>query len=168
MAADLEKGSQHSTHPQSDSPPNSLPPIGLDLSPAEVTLEELIKKLGPAPLPSKLAQEIRGLRAKLLQNADASPRAVANMLGPDTHPLIGCGLLRYLGWTVIARYLSRVVHAFGKWRDEERWLRPYCPPVARCRQWLSWPESILHGYVSSHVVVVALVGVTAERAAHFA
>lgn len=28
---------------------------------------------------------------------------------------------------MITRYFSRVVHAFGEWRDEEQWLRRYCP-----------------------------------------
>ena len=37
------------------------------------------------------------------------------------------GLLRHLGWTVLARYLAPVVDAFGRWRDDERWLRHYCP-----------------------------------------
>lgn len=36
-------------------------------------------------------------------------------------------LARYLRWTVLVRYLSPVVQAFGEWRDEERWLRSYCP-----------------------------------------
>jgi FdhE protein len=34
---------------------------------------------------------------------------------------------RYLGWAVLVRYLSPLVEAFGRWRDEERWLRNYCP-----------------------------------------
>ena len=99
----------------------------IDLSPAEITLDELLKKLGSSPLPDELAQDIRGLQAELLQEADAPDGAVANLLGPDTRASMDCGLLRYLGWTVVARYLSRVVDAFGKWRDEERWLRRYCP-----------------------------------------
>jgi FdhE protein len=37
------------------------------------------------------------------------------------------GLLRYLGWTVLARYLRSVVNAFDAWRDDDRWLRNYCP-----------------------------------------
>jgi FdhE protein len=37
------------------------------------------------------------------------------------------GLLRYLTWTATALYLGPVVNAFGEWRDEEKWLRRYCP-----------------------------------------
>jgi FdhE protein len=37
------------------------------------------------------------------------------------------GLLLYLAWTATARFLRPVVKAFDSWRDEERWLRSYCP-----------------------------------------
>jgi FdhE protein len=37
------------------------------------------------------------------------------------------GLSRYLACAVLARYLRSVVEAFGQWRDEDRWLRKYCP-----------------------------------------
>jgi FdhE protein len=36
-------------------------------------------------------------------------------------------LLRYLGWLALSQYLRPVVKAFGNWREEERWLRSYCP-----------------------------------------
>jgi FdhE protein len=37
------------------------------------------------------------------------------------------GLRRYVGSAVLVRYLEPVVRAFAAWRDEERWLHPYCP-----------------------------------------
>ncbi|HKW00192.1 MAG TPA: formate dehydrogenase accessory protein FdhE [Vicinamibacterales bacterium] len=37
------------------------------------------------------------------------------------------GWQRFLGSMILARYLSSVVHAFGSWRDEERWFRNACP-----------------------------------------
>jgi hypothetical protein len=37
------------------------------------------------------------------------------------------GLLRYLAWTAMAQFLRPAVNAFDAWRDEERWLRRYCP-----------------------------------------
>ena len=37
------------------------------------------------------------------------------------------GLLRFLGWTALARALRPVVEGFAGWRDDERWLRRYCP-----------------------------------------
>ena len=47
------------------------------------------------------------------------------------------GLLRYLGWTAAARHLRPVVAAFSSWRDEERWLRSYCPCAERRPRWRS-------------------------------
>ena len=99
----------------------------IDLRPVEITLAALIGKLGSAPLPDKLVQDIRDLQVELGQDPDFSQRTVAGLLDPDAPASTPFGLLRYLGWTVMARYLSRVVDAFGKWREEERWLRRYCP-----------------------------------------
>jgi FdhE protein len=48
-------------------------------------------------------------------------------MGEDSLAPSSPGLLRYLGWTAMAAYLRPVVKAFESWRDEERWLRPYCP-----------------------------------------
>ena len=54
-------------------------------------------------------------------------RIVGFLLGDDTLAPSSSGLLRYLGWTAMARFLRPVVTAFDSWRDEERWLRRYCP-----------------------------------------
>ena len=67
---------------------------------AETVADSLIERLASAPLPEPLATSCREL-----------------------HP----GLLHYVGWTVLARYLVPVVNAFDAWRNEERWLRNYCP-----------------------------------------
>jgi FdhE protein len=99
----------------------------IDLRPVGITLEALIGKLGSPLLPDKLVQDIRDLQVASGRDPDFSQRAVARLLDPDAPPSTHFGLLRYLGWTVMARYLSRVVDAFGKWRDEEGWLRRYCP-----------------------------------------
>jgi FdhE protein len=36
-------------------------------------------------------------------------------------------LFRWLLWAVLARDLEPLVAAFERWRDEDRWLRNYCP-----------------------------------------
>jgi len=99
----------------------------IDLRPVGTTLEALIEKLGSAPLPDNLLQGIRELQGELHRDADALQRAVVKLLDPNSRASIDCGLLQYLGWTVMAHYLSRVVDGFGNWRDEESWLRRYCP-----------------------------------------
>jgi FdhE protein len=37
------------------------------------------------------------------------------------------GLLRYAGWVVRCAALRPLLDAFDQWRDDDRWMRPYCP-----------------------------------------
>jgi FdhE protein len=48
---------------------------------------------------------------------------LASMPLPRTDP----GLRRYLRSAVLVRHLGPLVGEFASWRDEERWLRRYCP-----------------------------------------
>ena len=85
-----------------------------------------------APL-AKLTSSLRGW---LAEEGDASlaeiarsphfPEGMVEWLlggGEPARP----GLLRFLGWTVLSRQIRPLVRRFAVWRDEERWLRPYCP-----------------------------------------
>jgi FdhE protein len=99
----------------------------IDLSRPEDAALALIKKLASSPLPGTLAQQCRVLEAELHLAGDPPGLAEARVPSRDsfspTHP----GLFRYLGWAVLVRYLSPVVSEFNGWRNEERWLRNYCP-----------------------------------------
>lgn len=86
----------------------------IDLAPAETALLSLIRKLASSPLPGNLAQQCRDLEAEL----DPVPEEYS-----PTHS----GLYRYLRSAVLARHLVHIVVAFDAWRNEERWLRNYCP-----------------------------------------
>jgi FdhE protein len=103
------------------------PVAGIDLVPAESTIGVLLEKL-VSRLPEKLAQEAKILNTELTGELGMSGRIIDWVLDRE-----GCvtvrsqGLLRYLGWTVLGRYLRPLVNAFASWRDEERWLRNYCP-----------------------------------------
>lgn len=101
--------------------------LAIDPSPVGIIVKSLTEILYSRILPDKLTQDLRALHAEMHEDVLASQRAVARLLDPDASAPIDSGLLRYLCWTVIARHLSRVVDAFGKWRDEERWLHRYCP-----------------------------------------
>lgn len=101
--------------------------VAIDFRDAERALTSLIEGLAMKPLPEKLAQDIRTLKAQLDSDRDSPRRALAWLLDSDSFTPTNPGLLRYLGWTVLARCLSPVVEAFSGWRDEERWLRSYCP-----------------------------------------
>jgi FdhE protein len=101
--------------------------VAIDLSRPEDAVLSLIEQLASSPLPGTLAQQCRVLEAELHRAAEAPGLAEAGVLSKNsfspTHP----GLFRYLGWAVLVRYLTPVVSAFDGWRNEERWLRNYCP-----------------------------------------
>ena len=98
-----------------------------DLEPAGRWIVSLVERLAAQPLAGGLAKEASALDAHLRDQADVSRRVVSWLLGDDSINPVSPGLLRHLGWTVMARYLSPVVEAFALWRDEEGWLRHYCP-----------------------------------------
>jgi FdhE protein len=99
----------------------------VDVRLVEEILKSLIAKLDSSPLPQKQASDIRDLHAELREHPRALQRAVNALLDRERPASRHSGLLWYLGWTVMAQYLSRVVDAFGEWRDEEEWLRTCCP-----------------------------------------
>jgi FdhE protein len=87
----------------------------------------LIEKMSSVLLSGKLAQETRLVESELRGDPDAPRRAVAWLLDRDVYASANPGLLRYFGWTVLAHHLSPLVDAFAYWREEECWLRSYCP-----------------------------------------
>jgi len=103
------------------------PSIAIDVHDAEKVLTSLVETLASRPLPGKLAQDCRTLEAQLNGDRDSPRRALDWLLDEDSFSPTNPGLLRYLGWTVLARYLAAVVVAYGDWRDEDLWLRSYCP-----------------------------------------
>jgi len=98
----------------------------VDLGPGTAAIGALVRKLEAGPLPEPVAAQVHALSADL-RPADRLDRVVVWLLGDDTFAPAAPGLLRYLGWTTLARVLAPLVGAFGQWRDEERWLRRYCP-----------------------------------------
>jgi FdhE protein len=101
--------------------------VGIDLISAEFTLRVLLERL-VSRLPEKLAYQVRGLNIELDGELAAPGRIADWLLERDGYITVqNQGLLRYLGWAALARYLRPVVDAFAAWRDEERWFRNYCP-----------------------------------------
>jgi FdhE protein len=99
----------------------------IDLEPGARIAEALLERLASGPSPGTLAAEARALQAALRREPHASRRIVDFVLGDETLTPPFPGPLRYVAWTAIARFLHPVVTAFEGWRDEERWLRRYCP-----------------------------------------
>jgi len=101
--------------------------VAIDFGDVEMVLTSLIEALALKPLPGNLAEDSRSLETQLHSDQDSPRGALAWLVDNDSFTPANPGLLRYLGWSVLARCLRPVVEAFSDWRDEERWLRPYCP-----------------------------------------
>ena len=99
----------------------------IDLQPAEEVITRLIHELASGVLHDPSAKQIAALAVELRGEQNAPHRVLGWLVHeiefPSNHP----GLLRYLGWTALRRFLRPVVEVFAAWRDEERWLRRYCP-----------------------------------------
>jgi FdhE protein len=78
--------------------------------------------LESSKVPIDLAPLENGVRSLTETLASSLPEPLAEHCRAENP-----GLLRYLRATILVRYLHPVVGAFGQWRDEERWLRNYCP-----------------------------------------
>ena len=99
----------------------------VDLEPVGPLVAELVRRLETEPLPGPVGAEVRALSSKLSQSAELSGRIVPFLLGDESVEVPSPGLLRFVGWTVLARALRPLVEAFDGWRNEDRWLRRYCP-----------------------------------------
>lgn len=99
----------------------------IDLRPAESLLVSMVQRLASRGLLRKLDEQTQGLARELSACHDSSLGAVAWLVDKNSFSTSQPGLLQYFGWAVLSRYLSTVLAAFANWRDEERWLRNYCP-----------------------------------------
>ena len=106
-----------------------LQSLNADIDPglAGKALVALVATLSSAPLDGKLAAEASALHADLQGETNRERCAVDWLLGDPGFSPSSPGMMRYLGWSVLARYLRPVVAAFAAHRDETRWLRRYCP-----------------------------------------
>jgi FdhE protein len=100
-------------------------PIDLEL--VGSSIESLVQWMASDAMAGKRAEEAAALDTELRRVTDSPRRIVSWLLGDDAWAPPSSGLLRYLGWTALSRFLRPLVDAFGLWRDEERWLRNYCP-----------------------------------------
>jgi FdhE protein len=99
----------------------------VDLEPGGEMAGVLIERLASERLSGRFAAETRALDKELRREPHISRRIADFLLDKQTLRAPFPGLLRYLAWTATARFLRPVVNAFEGWRDEERWLRRYCP-----------------------------------------
>lgn len=87
----------------------------------------VLSQLSLARLPGAMAEQCHALTRELNQAPHDTRETISTLLAHgrvnSAHP----GLLRYLMWRTAARTLRQLTTAFAAWRDEERWLRNYCP-----------------------------------------
>lgn len=101
--------------------------VAIDFAPVERMVRLLVQRLASSHLPGNVADQARTLKAELGRELDARCCVAAWLLDNTVFASTCPGLLRYLGWTVLSRCLRPLVDAFGRWREEESWLRSYCP-----------------------------------------
>ena len=99
----------------------------VDLEPGGRMAAALLERLASGTSSGQLATETRALDTELRREPQVSRRIADFLLGDETLTPPFPGLLRYVAWTAMARFLRPVVNAFDGWRDEDRWLRRYCP-----------------------------------------
>src|SRR5918993_2222461 len=97
----------------------------IDLEPGGRMAFALLEKLAASP--GSIGAAARALDMELRPEPQIARRIADFLLGDDSLTLSSPGLLRYVGWTAMTRFLRPVVTAFESWRDEDRWLRRYCP-----------------------------------------
>ena len=98
----------------------------VDVSPALEAVRMLVARLAAAPLPATTAARCRALAIEL-DDANGEPLRDDGSASPAGISPPHQGLYRYLAWSVLGRFLRPVVIAFDGWRDEDHWLRNYCP-----------------------------------------
>ncbi len=99
----------------------------VELEPLGSGAVALVAALATSALPERIALGIRELDAELRAEPKAALRVADWLLGDEGLAPSSPGLLRFLGWRTARLHLAPLVDAFAAVRDEERWLRSYCP-----------------------------------------
>ena len=100
------------------------------LAPTGRLIDDVVARLASEPLEEPVGADMRVLHAELRRDAGAINRAIDWLLAGDALAPPGAGSFQYVGWLVMTAYLRPVLEAFAAWRDDEGWLRRYCPTCA--------------------------------------
>ena len=99
----------------------------IDLEPAGHAIVSVVATLASDALCPTLSEDAVALSGQLREDRDASRHVVDWLLGDETWEPLRAGLLRTAGWLTLAAALRPLVQDFSEWRDEDHWLRRYCP-----------------------------------------
>lgn len=100
---------------------------GIDLEPAAAQVLRLVATLAADRTEDQLTAGARSLHEQLGADPNAARSLGDWLIGDSDRTFKAPGLLRHLGWTTLSRWLRPATAAFARWRDEERWMRRYCP-----------------------------------------
>jgi FdhE protein len=99
----------------------------IDLECAGHAVVDVVRNLASDGEYPTLGQDAAALSGQLHEDARAAGRVVDWLLGDESWEPVRGGLLRTVGWITLSAGLRPLVDAFGGWRDDDRWLRRYCP-----------------------------------------
>lgn len=100
---------------------------GIDLTPAGPGVAAVIAAVANAPLAPELVAELRALHVWLADARNGPHRLVDWLIDDEAWHPPNAGLLRCVGWRALAASLTPVLHEFSACRDDQSWLRRYCP-----------------------------------------
>lgn len=101
--------------------------IAIDLEPGGRMAVSLLERLAGGSSSGYLGEESRVLVDELRRLPDASIRVADFLQGDEAPTSTFPDVLRYVGWTAMSRFMRPIVNDFAQWRDEDKWLRRYCP-----------------------------------------
>ncbi len=96
-----------------------------NLEPASRRIRLAVEDLAHDALDDEFAAEAHALALELRGIGDE--RVMDWLLGDDGWTPSRPGLLRCVGWMAAESTLRPLLIAFDRWRDDDRWLRRYCP-----------------------------------------
>jgi FdhE protein len=99
----------------------------IDLEDAGLAVCTVVDRLASDPLCPTLAEDAAALSVQLQRDRLAPRRVASWLMGDESWKPVRGGLLRSVGWITFSTALRPLVHAFAEWRDDDRWLRRYCP-----------------------------------------
>jgi len=99
----------------------------IDLEAAGHAVIAVVERLQRDVMDPTLADDVAALGAQFREDRQAAGQVLAWLLRDEGYAPVRPGLLRSVGWITLATALRPLVHAFAKWRDDDRWHRRYCP-----------------------------------------
>jgi FdhE protein len=99
----------------------------VDLEPAGESIIAALAILSTDAPDVALKRDAMTQTLQLQHDRISQAQVVDWLLGDEIWDPARAGLLRSVGWLTLSRSMRPLVQSFAKWRNEDRWLRRYCP-----------------------------------------